>query len=550
MKKNFFFLFILISILNISLIACSLPKKETKQETIKPKSKVQETCEAGLCDEIFRNSLESCDLENAFEAMTYGVNIFDIRVNSKECDYFTNDYSILDLAIYLEDYSKLKSILTETINTNIISSETIKHLKESNNPKIIELLVKNTKNSNIAYLASDFIISTNNKELLSYILDYDIQLNFLLDKAIKNNNFEIFKELLSNEDKISKGEIVNYIYESLESGKDMGDFIQKFVNLNNQYIDLEDSYGNTLLIYAVKLGNVELVKYLVDNGADVNHINLKNETSYDLTFTYLDKYYNISELVDKYTLIGTCLIRKDPDTHSRGRLLINIVDEFTNATWLPPAAIDDYVKAMNMLLDDKVNINVRGREGKTALDYAFENRGAAAKLVIPMLMNNGFETGEQLDKRMKLENDPTIDWNKRFVELISKNKHNYNIKNDIKQALKHNVDINQFLDNGNTPLMNAILNDPFSTYGIAKMLVEAGADIDKANKKKLTNPLMMACSYKNINLVIYLIEKGAKINTILDNLTALDVSQSKFSNSPEISNYLAGKGAKHAAELQ
>lgn len=100
----------------------------------------------------------------------------------------------------------------------------------------------------------------------------------------------------------------------------------------------------------------------------------------------------------------------------------------------------------------------------------------------------------------------------------------YGTPEEVKEAIKNGADINcQDEDLGWTPLMSAILNE--SAQEIVTLLVEAGANINLTDWEGM-NALMLAADFKDVTLVQYLLDHGAKED--------VNVTEYKYGFSPLI----------------
>ena len=74
------------------------------------------------------------------------------------------------------------------------------------------------------------------------------------------------------------------------------EFIKLFVdNKNDLDINVKFDNGNTFLILATKLNEMNIVKFLLENGADINAQNLFMNTA--LHYATSSKHYNIVNLL-------------------------------------------------------------------------------------------------------------------------------------------------------------------------------------------------------------------------------------------------------------
>lgn len=67
------------------------------------------------------------------------------------------------------------------------------------------------------------------------------------------------------------------VFQTIERGQIQG--IEEIVHSNTIGIDTEDAYGNSLLMMAVQYGNYDFCKFLLKNGATVDHQNSSGNTA-------------------------------------------------------------------------------------------------------------------------------------------------------------------------------------------------------------------------------------------------------------------------------
>ena len=88
------------------------------------------------------------------------------------------------------------------------------------------------------------------------------------------------------------------LLKSLIETKKENQFIYEFHRFINMYdINSSDNNGNTLLTYACMNGNINIVKYLLNNGANPNCINIYKNTP--LHYALSNKYFGIADLLMK-----------------------------------------------------------------------------------------------------------------------------------------------------------------------------------------------------------------------------------------------------------
>jgi len=119
-------------------------------------------------------------------------------------------------------------------------------------------------------------------------------------------------------------------------------------NINAQ----EKLYGNTALVVASKYGYTEIVKLLLEAGADVNVKNKDGETA------LMKASYN------GYTEIVKMLIDAGAD--------VNIKDRY-GTTALMLASLYGYTEIVELLIKAGANVNIKNSYGGTALRWASAN---------------------------------------------------------------------------------------------------------------------------------------------------------------------------------
>ena len=172
--------------------------------------------------------------------------------------------------------------------------------------------------------------------------------------------------------------------------------------------------GRTALIYAVNGGHVETVKLLIENGADVN-------------------------------------VRDCSDMN----LLMYLYDNIHANT--PSPTDEEIIAIAELLIENGVDVNATDKYGQTALKYAV-NYKAKNYEAISFLIENGADVNA-ID-----ESGQTV-----FEYAVKYESHNYGL---ISLLIENGADINAIDESGYTILDNAIYDN---NYGLIELLVDNGA---------------------------------------------------------------------------
>ncbi len=152
------------------------------------------------------------------------------------------------------------------------------------------------KNSLKSMLA--FILMYNNwqnKDIAKFINLLETEQVINDETQIKDSS-NIINEYLGNDIKIlyNPKELIKAIIKK-EIKK-----IQKILKVDSNELASKDIFGNTPLIWAVFVGNLEIVKLLVENFADINSQNDLNQSAYDIAVILKSNFPDYDQRIIDY----------------------------------------------------------------------------------------------------------------------------------------------------------------------------------------------------------------------------------------------------------
>ena len=388
------------------------------------------------------------------------------------------------------------------LSSNIYANDTVSNIEIKNKKLVTDLLS--------SILKSDLEgVKTSIKLGADVNIYLDNNNSFLIIEAVKIGNIDIIKELV-------------------ESGAD---------------VDREDTGRISTLMYASKNGHLEVVKYLVANGSpmyDISNdftafslaienghddiakyikdisifIDSANTGDFDQVKKYIEKGIPVDSLVD----FDTALTVASENGHLE--IVQYLIDNGAKVNGTRPyrgigdtalsiASQNGHFEIVKVLIKAGAKVNLDDRLGGTALMGASENGHVK---IVKLLIDNGADINA---KTYKYSTALIMSKNYKVSKLLLDNGADVKVYNnlgytalygvtDIKLAkllIDKGADLNATLVNdGSTPLIEAVRNNNFK---IVKLLVESGADMSIKDYEEMT-ALQIACNLEHKEICNYL----------------------------------------------
>jgi ankyrin repeat protein len=290
------------------------------------------------------------------------------------------------------------------------------------------------------------------------------------------------------------------------------DYIKAIINKDPTRINSKDEYGNSLLHLAVREGNVDIIKYLVSEGANVNSRNIADEAPIHIAANS----GNLDVVIQ--------LISNGAD--------INVKDSIGN-TSLHDAVENDHIQIVKYLISQGAEINTQNNGHQSPLHEAVVfNKVEMSKL----LVSEGANVNTKDEDRKSPLHAAIINENLELVKYLAANGADVNAKDKFDRTPLHQAAYEGNLD-------------------VVKHLILKGSEIDEKGafylhlgKMELTlncTPLHIAAKNGHFEVVKYLLYQGADVNLKNnDGDTVLDLA--KTSGHQESIAFIAAFAEKKA----
>jgi ankyrin repeat protein len=286
--------------------------------------------------------------------------------------------------------------------------------------------------------------------------------------------------------------------------------VQKLISSNQHIVDSLDERGNTPLMSAIGLKNIEITKYLIAEGSNINFKNKSGNTPLhlaadrnliDVVNLLLEKGSEINAANNyQMTPLFSAIERNNVDV---ARILLDHSANvnFNSPVFGCPIHRVIYVRSpelLNLLLTKKVKLEAKDANGKTALHLAgMLGRSELANILI----NNGAE----LNSKDKKGITPL-----HYAIMHGQDRDGKNRSSELAELLVNKgANVNTISEDGVTPIFSAARN---GYTDIVKLLHKKGGDV-KSISKDNSQTLLHVASIKGYgDLVEYLLAHGVNKN--------------------------------------
>ncbi len=276
----------------------------------------------------------------------------------------------------------------------------------------------------------------------------------------------------------------------------------------------KDKIGNRALCYVMTFNNIETVKLLLDNGAQINYKVAELEDSDGCYNDGIGPPLLLAVNRNKNVDMAKLLISRGAD--------INVKD-CHGRTAIFYAVDYNYTELAHILLDMGAEVNIRDCDGKTPI-FNVRNPELAKSLVIKgadvnvrdCVNDTAFSYAVRYGRydiaRFLIEKGAEVNTTNKLGMTPLHYVCNFRLA---QYLLDHGLDVNAKNYNGNTPLLfllNRCYYEPEESDPYIEKLVllylSRGADINEINDEKLT-PLHIAVFRGKTRLIKFLLSRGA-----------------------------------------
>lgn len=408
--------------------------------------------------------------------------------------------------IYCAVKNKNLNMIKILLNNNFNLKEEnyiLSYAMENSDENIIKYLVENGADINYEI----FYENEESKRTILYdaVLSLNLKLvEYFLDKGASIENAgksDIYGNILmaASGSKFNNNKNISAVdLKLLESlSQNSAKIMQMIIDKVDKKLINDSLEGKTPLIIAVGNSYIDTAKILIENGANINAVDIEGWSA--LSYAVNNGDIEIAKLL---------LENK-----------AKIKDELLIAIKSP--IVESSINMMKLLIYNKANINYTDENGFNPLNIAIESGDME---LTKFLITNGANVNSLMQDGVSLIGYAIAQNNMDLLQILIENGANVNytggdswantplqtasrlgLDNVVRILLTRNADINAVDMNGNTALHTAALNSQLS---IVKLLLEKNPNLDIQNKVGNT-ALHLAVISGNIDIVGELVLKGA-----------------------------------------
>jgi ankyrin repeat protein len=421
-------------------------------------------------------------------------------------------------------------LLMEVLYEIIVKDKDLKPLDFEEIRQKADMLINDLLNENLP---------TNFRRIKEYFKTKEFQYDFLIFSAYRaESNFKYNYDLLEEEDKAN---FLSQLFFCIAQTGCMRLIDQAYI-LGTININIANKKGFFPLFYAVFYNRIEMVESLLLQGADINK-KFKDGSSFlhkaaqsgnlAMINKLLDNGAEISCNIQGFTPLHTAIFFENKDAAEQ--FLARGVD-INNVTLLgSPIHVAIHKKRLDMiimLLEKGADIKTKDKAGYTPLHRAVISSCLEA---IEILLNKGADINAKTNNIFTplhlAAGLPDLEALKILLNKGAK----INIKNNngldpfgLAASRGNKAIIEEFLNRGMAAnLLPAFVNTlHYKHLEVAKLLLNK--DPSLVNGDNDLTPLNIAIKNKNLDMVKFLLTKGANVNIVVNNQTTIDIFAAQY----------------------
>ena len=284
------------------------------------------------------------------------------------------------------------------------------------------------------------------------------------------------------------------------------DAVTKYLDKETN-LDLQNGKWSSLIVLASSSNLPEIVKLLIERGANVNQYLEHEKNVTPLYISVVRKHREVANLLlangavlDLYSaaFLGKVEVVKDY-LEQNGNISVG---KYQGITLIHTAAWNNQLEMTQYLITCGAKVNSQDDYGRTPLHFAASNPEGIK--LIELLIDNGAKLDAIASRSFTISGNKCLNGTPLHVAA----RLNYP---DIAEALIiRGANINATYMRGKTPLHTAVWSK--NNFEVVKVLIDRGADINAYEKSQGKTPLHRVAYYGHTDIAELLILNGAKVN--------------------------------------